>query len=497
MHTHIRTFIFFLLFLTIVIALKFYHDYQMLGEMKKQIVKDETKSLSTLLISFREVYQDVFLKHEKSVDEKTLDFLPAKTIPHISNSFAQKLGHQTTIRTISERPRNPKNKPTPQELEVIEYFENYPREKEYFEQRSDYEFFYAKPLYIQEACLKCHGKREESVSFVAQKYDKAYDYQVGDLRGLLTISMNKEEMVKAIDENYFNNLKMVSILYIIFSFALYKLIKMIIDNEEEYRRTLEEKVTQQVKEIRKKDELLFQQSKMASIGEMIGNIAHQWRQPLSTISSAASGMKLQKDFGKLDDKNFDNSVMTIVDSTQHLSKTIDDFRNFFMTSGYKATYNIKEIIDETLSLVNASMKDNFIDVQLSIEDKLMISGYKRELMQGLLNIFNNAKDALKEKQSLTKRLVFVNCYCVENKIYIKIKDNGGGIDSEIIERIFEPYFTTKHQSQGTGIGLYMTNQIIVDHMEGSLSVKNVEYMYEGESYNGAEFTICINELTYS
>ena len=234
---------------------------------------------------------------------------------------------------------------------------------------------------------------------------------------------------------------------------------------------------------------MSQQAKMAAMGEMIGNIAHQWRQPLSSITTAASGIKLQKEYNLLTDEILLNSLDNISESAQYLSKTIDDFRDFYNTNKNLVDFSIKETIFKSLKLVKAGLKNKNIQIITEVEE-VTFKGLQNEFIQVFLNIINNAKDELEKLPDDSKRYIFINVYKKDNKIYIKIKDNAKGIRKKIIARIFEPYFTTKHQSQGTGIGLYMSSEIVEKHMKGTLSVKNEEYIHEGISYKGAEFLIC-------
>lgn len=248
-----------------------------------------------------------------------------------------------------------------------------------------------------------------------------------------------------------------------------------------------------IKENTKQQHILSQQSKMAAMGEMLGNIAHQWRQPLSVITTVATGMKLQKEFNTLDDKVFNESIENITNSAQYLSNTIDDFRNFFKTDKEENSFNINDIFEKVFKLIKVSFKNHEIQFIKEI-DNFDIFGLENEFIQALINILNNSKDALIEKSN--PRLIFINAYKNKNKIIIKIKDNAGGIDEKIIDKICEPYFTTKHQSQGTGIGLFMTEEIIVKHMKGSLNVSNVELIYEGKTYKGLETTIKFQNIIY-
>ena len=241
-------------------------------------------------------------------------------------------------------------------------------------------------------------------------------------------------------------------------------------------------------EKKQKDELLYQQSKMAAMGEMIGNIAHQWRQPLSTISTASTGTKLQKEMNCLSDEDLYSALTSINNSAQYLSKTIDDFRDFFNPSNNKVSeFDISDAISKTLNLVKAQFVAKDIEIIKNIEE-FKINSIENELIQVLVNLLNNARDALDITEN-QRRLIFINTYSKDNTLYLEVQDNAKGIPEDIIDRIFEPYFTTKHQSQGTGIGLYMSKEIIEKHLNGKLFVSNKEYTFDGYSYLGACFTI--------
>lgn len=241
---------------------------------------------------------------------------------------------------------------------------------------------------------------------------------------------------------------------------------------------------------REQEHLLIQQSKMAAMGEMLENIAHQWRQPLSVISTSATGAKLQNDSGLLNKNNINTHFDTINNSAQYLSQTIEDFRNFFNSSKSVVNeFNIFDTLTKTLNLVNVQFTIKEIEVIKDIEP-IILSSIENELIQVLINILNNARDAL-VKLDNQKRLIFINTHKNENSLVIEVKDNAKGIPEDIIDRIFEPYFTTKHKSQGTGIGLYMSLEIIRNHLNGSIKVENENYEFNGVKYRGCKFTINI------
>ncbi|WP_419782934.1 ATP-binding protein [Malaciobacter marinus] len=248
-----------------------------------------------------------------------------------------------------------------------------------------------------------------------------------------------------------------------------------------------------ITELKNKDKLLSQQSKMVSMGEMIGNIAHQWRQPLSSISTAAGALKVEKEFGILDDKSLDNSLDMIIKNTKYLSKTIDDFRNFFKVDKDIERIDLNEIIERSLKLLESSIRNHYIKIEKRVGQNLFINGFANELTQAFINIINNSKDALKIN-NVENRVIFIDAYVSKNKVFVIIKDNAGGIKEDIKSKIFDPYFTTKHQSQGTGIGLYMTHQIIVEHMAGIIEVENIKFSYENEAYTGCQFKVIFNYM---
>ena len=257
----------------------------------------------------------------------------------------------------------------------------------------------------------------------------------------------------------------------------------------EMNKNLENLVEKKTKELIQKENILNQQSKMAAMGEMIENIAHQWRQPLSLISTAATGAKLRKDFESLSDTDFYEAMDIINNSAQHLSNTIDDFRNFFSNEKEASFFDINIPIEKVLYLVSSKLKNRNIEIVKNTQE-IIILGLVNEFIQVLLNVINNAVDALEESISENK-FVFIDIYKEGNNLILKIKDNAGGIKEEIIDRIFESYFTTKHKSQGTGIGLYMSNEIIKKHMNGNISASNKKYLYKNTNYNGAEFKIVL------
>jgi len=267
--------------------------------------------------------------------------------------------------------------------------------------------------------------------------------------------------------------------YILF-IAIILLFVYLIVNAYRYNRSFLKNLWQkrenlkQERENLKQRDMLQQQSKMAMMGEMIGSIAHQWRQPLNELSINIQTLEYDYDDNLVDREFIEKFIDKNQKTINFMSKTIDDFRNFFKIDKEKREFNVKESIEETISLLGAQLKNSDINVKIEGKD-FKIKSFKSEFQQVILNILNNAKDILLENNIVDKEIK------IELDKKIVIKDNGGGIPENIINRIFEPYFTTKEPGKGTGIGLYMSKMIIENNMNGKISVKNIK--------NGVEFTI--------
>jgi signal transduction histidine kinase len=276
----------------------------------------------------------------------------------------------------------------------------------------------------------------------------------------------------------------------VFSLIILFLLIIIFVQFFQYKK-LQAKMLVKQKEYKKRDRILLHQNKMAAMGEMIANIAHQWRQPLSAISTAASAMKLQKELNILSDETFDYSYEMIMKNTDLLSDTINNFKEFFIMDKEKSAFNLKQTIEKNITLIQNRLANSNIQVIMHLQDDLNIYGFKNEFMQVMINLLNNAIDALKIKSIKEEKIIFIENFTKENSLIIKIYDNADGINPEIMHKLFEPYFTTKHQSQGTGIGLFMAQEILVNHMNGSITCKNASFEVNKKEYHGALFEICL------
>jgi signal transduction histidine kinase len=253
--------------------------------------------------------------------------------------------------------------------------------------------------------------------------------------------------------------------------------------QQELNDTLERRVEEEVTKNLKKEKQLIESTKLAQMGDMIANIAHQWRQPLSAISVMSTSIIFQKDSGIIvDDRTICKDLEKINDYAQYLSKTIDTFRSYLMEKKEKKTVILQDRIQTALDITQMNLKNNFIELKTNLKETQAIH-YELvvgELTQVLINIINNSKDALKVKSDDNKWIELL-LNKTEQNIIISIEDNGGGIPDDVLPKIFEPYFTTKDQSQGTGLGLHMSHQMITESLKGKLYAKNTE--------NGAKFFI--------
>ncbi|ADG92939.1 integral membrane sensor signal transduction histidine kinase [Arcobacter nitrofigilis DSM 7299] len=242
---------------------------------------------------------------------------------------------------------------------------------------------------------------------------------------------------------------------------------------EDMNKNLEKKVQVAIEEVQKKDRAMLHQSRLARMGAMLSMIAHQWRQPLSEVAGILMELETASKFKKADDILIKESVEESNKLIQFMSYTIDDFRNFFKPDKKKVYFYIEDSCMEAISLIRASIKNSNIKLHYNIKMNYEIYGYKREFAQVLLNLMSNAKDILNQRKIENPRIDlevdFKDGYSI-----VTVQDNANGVEEEHLDLIFEPYFTTKSSTQGTGLGLYMSKMIIEKNMGGELSVENTK-----------------------
>ncbi len=349
-------------------------------------------------------------------------------------------------------------------------------------------FYFEKVIYETFPPTPIDTKSEDLTNKILK--DKSFSMYLENLKLIKSIIPIKnpitQEVVAAlcinIKDSYISILKenLISILlisYILLSLVIYLFYKQQLANIKlkKLNSDLDKKIALEIKKSRKKDISILNNAKMASIAQMLNNIAHQWRQPLNLISTSASGLKIHKEVDTLDDKNFEILTNLILEQSAYLSKTIENFKNYISDNkNEKTRFSIQSIVDKSLEIVSKTFNYSYITIKKDFNEKeLFITANESELIQVILNILNNAKEALKRNNNIENRTITVSIKERSSHFgLITIEDNAGGVPEEIIDKVFDPYFTTKHESIGIGISLYMCYEIVTMNLKGKIYVKN-------------------------
>ena len=236
------------------------------------------------------------------------------------------------------------------------------------------------------------------------------------------------------------------------------------------------------KKMHDQEEMMIVQSRYAAMGEMISMIAHQWRQPISVIAMDANNILVDVELDSIEKESLKTDVTDIIEQTQYLSKTIDDFRNFFKPNKLKDVISVEDVFFEALRVVDKSLLNNNIDIENIFNSSTKVEIFSRELLQVFINLLKNSKEAIEEHRDKDRKIIN-KISETQDDIIIEVSDNGGGVPDEIIKQIFDPYFSTKNEKNGTGLGLYMSKIIIEKHLFGTLSIENID--------QGASFKIVL------
>ncbi|MGA1931356.1 sensor histidine kinase [Arcobacter sp. YIC-464] len=331
-------------------------------------------------------------------------------------------------------------------------------------------------------------QNSNKISFV-KKFEE-WDWIIGTGFYLDELEKNTAQIKKDLLDSNNNAIKQIIVfsllltfIFILLSFYISKKISKMFENYEQ-------DIREQTSKLIEKENLLIQQSKMATMGEMIGNIAHQWKQPLSLISTSNGMLKLNKEFNNFSVEQLDEAIENIDNSVKNLSDTIDDFRNFFNPNKNITYFKIEHSFDKTFKLISSQFKNNNIQIIKNI-DEVELYSYENELLQVLINIIKNAKEQLDKLENSDTKLLYVSAKKIDDKLQIKIEDNGGGIIEENLNKIFDNHFSTKKEEGGSGIGLYMSKQIIQNSMNGEIKAYNNIIEHENTPYKSACFEILL------
>ena len=253
--------------------------------------------------------------------------------------------------------------------------------------------------------------------------------------------------------------------------AMYREKERLLLQLKSMNENLEKRVEEEVEKNREREKFLMYQSRLAQMGEIINMIAHQWRQPLNSLSIMLQTIAMRFNKGKLNKEEMEEIQKNIIAQIDHMSQTIDSFRNFFKPEKELVRFDLKNVLLQVFDMSKTEMEKNKIVLEYRQDEEITLEGYPNELGQALLNIVNNAKDQLIQKKK-QERKIFLNAVKEENRAVITIADTAGGIAEGIKEKIFEPYFSTKEGRNGTGLGLYITKMIVEEHMGGTIRVEN-------------------------
>jgi len=484
-----------------MVGLTIKNSYKTQEQMVDEILKNKAIAIFNLVVDIRHwnaqfngvyaitdlVKPNPYLKpgYIKSDKNETMIWInPAFMTRQISDIASRRDGF--TLKITSNKLINKHNAPNAYEKNLLNQFENNPDIPYYWERKDD-EFKFMGALVVEKECMKCHEKQ---------------GYQVGDIRGGISVSFDTTKELKQLKQ--ISGDKEQGILFLFFAamgtliafflyqnirrsdekkiFELNNRLKFKIKELDKFNKTLHNKVKQEVKKQRENENLLIQQSRLAALGEMIGNIAHQWRQPISAVSAVMMNIKwtaishgVKKDF--LNDR-----IEEANEQLNFMSQTIDDFTNFFKPNKEKEYFDVDKEVNRAYTLLEAVLQHNNIDIEINTEGKVTAFGYPNEFSQVIFNIISNAKDVLIQRE-IKQAKILIDISKEHETIYCKINDNAGGIEEQYLNKIFEPYFTTK-DFNSTGIGLYISKEIIHKHMNGTLTAQNTSI--------GAQFTIAIS-----
>jgi signal transduction histidine kinase len=329
----------------------------------------------------------------------------------------------------------------------------------------------------ESSCVTCHNNHKN------RTWDKD-KWTLGDIRGVIEIVTPINKPLE--DNKNMRNMILIFIFVVFFILIVYYSYMLIKREDELFKINdlLDKKVKDEIEKNRQKEQILIQKAKLSSMGEMVNSIAHQWRQPLSEISSILMNIELRHKLRRLDDVFLEKKMNKAENILLFMSNTIEDFRGFFKLDKKKQKFNLYKLCKETLNILDSSLKSNHIDIQIDIDQSIEIYGLKNEFSQVFLNLLVNAKEALIEKQ-IKMPYIKVFAYTNNETISLNIQDNALGLKKKNLQKIFDLYFTTK--KEGSGIGLYISKLIIEKHFSGSLEVEN--------NNEGALFIIRISEDT--
>lgn len=382
-------------------------------------------------------------------------------VQHVNEFYVQNLHHadhsfHVNFKFASDNPTNITNKANPFESKILKLFNdsNISYYTQHVNRNGIKNLFYALPVERNtEKCMRCHGDPKVAPKQMLELYGNKHGFheKVGDSRAIIALYTPIDSNNEAIWYLFISIELLAALTFgLIYGIIYY------------YSRT-----------IRQKDAFITKQSKFAAMGEMIGMIAHQWRQPLTGMGMTVDNLKLDIELQTIDEEKWMSNLEQVTTQIHYLSHTIDDFRNFFKPNQETQDVNVTKLMDESLQVIDSSLRSNHIAVIKNYSENCLIVSYHNDIIQVLLNIVKNAIDAYVEN-NIQERPLYLNIQMKTAQCLIEIVDEAGGIPDDIIDDIFNPYFSTKDEKNGTGLGLYMSKMIVEDHLNGTLDVTTAD-----------------------
>ena len=360
---------------------------------------------------------------------------------------------------VATNPLNPRHKANKFETEILDKFRE-GKIKDYFsliEEDNKSYFFIAMPINKnKKSCLQCHGNPKDAPSSMIAQYGNTSGYyeKIGDLRAMIYLKIAITSIILYHKEEFITGGLAMLFVFIIFIILIYIIYKKDMRLQE------------------KKENLFVHQNRLAVMGGMIGNISHQWKQPLTQLSYIFINLELLSERNKLTNDKLVNKIEEANEQISFMSDTMNDFKNFFSPKKIKNEHKIEDILKQSKRLLKASLDRYKLKLLIDIKEDFLFYGCKNELVQVFINIINNAKDSFISK-NIDKRVIYIQTYIEDGKNVITIQNTAGLIDEKVINKIFEPYFSTKDLNVATGIGLYIC-KIIIENYKGTIDVKNLD-----------------------
>lgn len=457
-------------------------------EKRRYIILEQAKNAFSKNLNFRRwiamhggiyVFPDEktppnpYLKDHPDRDLETTDgrkltlMNPAYSLRQMLENFKGRFNEEGHITSL--KPLNPKNIPDKWEEKALKKFANNETTEfhEFYDYKGSEHLRYMQVLKTEAECLHCHASQ---------------GYTLGSVRGGISITIP----MSSYNQQTYGEIKDIIIFHVFALTALYILIFLI------YRHMRNSIFEEQrlITQLASKDQMLFKQSKIASLGEMLNNIAHHWRQPLSIISTSASGVKLQNEFKTITPQMIDKSMEEIINATTYLSQTIEDFTKLIDEHSQKTEFNASEHLLNDIHIFKANSQNPNIELKIDIEPQIQMKNYKYAFTKAVLYIFSYLQ-MLFEKSEVSPKILSIGLKQVQNNVVITIQENTGCIDEEAIKKLFEPNITSKYNYQTNSLNLFLAFKLICENLNGCITAEHASTLHDNKELGGVCFTITL------